>query len=125
VYVGTLGYTGGNWTFTGVTKVIGAAGVTYHRPVLSPDGRKIVFASQGDDPSDEIYVMNPDGTGLRRVTTSPGMDGDPSWSPDGRRIAFASYRDGQLGVWSMTASGAKVRRLTDLNLSAGQPSYSR
>ena len=125
VYVGNVADVGGNWVFTSLTKVYGAAGVTYRRPVLSPDGRKIVFASEVNDPSGEIYVMNADGTGLRRLTTSPGMDGNPSWSPDGRRIAFASYRGGQLAVWSMTASGAKPRRLTDLSLSAGQPSYSR
>jgi Tol biopolymer transport system component len=125
VYVGAVADVGGNWVFTSLTKVYGAAGVAYRHPVLSPDGRKIVFASEIDDASGEIYVMNADGTGLRRLTTSPGMDGNPSWSPDGRRIAFASYRGGQLAVWSMTASGAKPRRLTDLNLSAGQPSYSR
>jgi TolB protein len=125
VYVGTLGYTGGNWTFTGVTKVFGAAGVTYRRPVLSPDGRKIVFGIEDDDPAGEIYVMNADGTGLKRLTSSSGVDTDPSWSPDGRRIAFASDRGGRMAVWSMTANGAKLRPLTDLNLNAGQPSYSR
>ncbi len=86
---------GGNWVFTSLTKVYGAAGVAYRRPVLSPDGRKIVFASEADDASGEIYVMNADGAGLRRLTT--GMDANPSWSPDGRRIAFASYRGGQAG----------------------------
>jgi TolB protein len=125
VYVGTLGYTGGNWTFTGMAKVFGAAGVRYRCPVLSPDGRKIVFSAAGDDPAGEIYVMNADGTGLKRLTSSPGVDTDPSWSPDGRRIAFATGRDGPMSVWSMTANGAKPRRLTDLTLNAGQPSYSR
>lgn len=125
VYVGTLGYTGGSWAFTGMTKVFGAAGVKYRCPVLSPDGRKIVFSAAGDDPAGEIYVMNADGTGLKRLTTSPGVDTDPSWSPDGRRIAFASSRGGPMAVWSMTASGAKPRQLTDLTLNAGQPSYSR
>jgi hypothetical protein len=45
--MGTLIYTGGNWIFSGVTKVFGAAGVTCRRPVLSPDGR-IVFGVEDD-----------------------------------------------------------------------------
>jgi len=125
VYVGTIGYVAGSWAFTGMTKVFGMTGGKYGRPVLSPDGKKIVFVDQNVDPAGEIYVMNADGAGLKRLTTSAGTDTDPSWSPDGRRIAFASGRGGPMAVWSMTASGAKPRRLTELNLNAGQPSYSR
>jgi dipeptidyl aminopeptidase/acylaminoacyl peptidase len=125
VYVGTIGYVAGSWAFTGMTKVLGVAGGKYGRSVLSPDGRRIVFVDQNVDPAGEIYVMNTDGAGPKRLTTSAGTDADPSWSPDGRRIAFASARGGPMAVWSMTASGAKLRRLTDLNLNAGQPSYGR
>ena len=41
----------------------------------------------------EIFVIDVDGTGLRRLTDSPGSDGWPSWSPDGTRILFSSVRD--------------------------------
>ncbi|HEY5984887.1 MAG TPA: hypothetical protein VIV12_00690, partial [Streptosporangiaceae bacterium] len=41
----------------------------------------------------EIYVADADGTGLRRLTRSPGSDGWPAWSPDGNKILFASVRD--------------------------------
>jgi len=70
-------------------------------PAWSPDGRKIAFVSFADHngsicpadgcpPSGEIYVVDADGTGLTRMTTSKADDEHPTWSPDGSRIAFAS-----------------------------------
>ena len=48
----------------------------------SPDGTKIAFASDRDGNS-EIYAMNADGTGVRRVTEDPSEDLEPAWSPSG------------------------------------------
>ena len=56
----------------------------------SPDGRKIAFTS-GHDGESEIYVMNADGSGQRRLTQQRGnATSAPAWSPDGRKIAFDS-----------------------------------
>jgi Tol biopolymer transport system component len=66
-------------------------------PSWSPDGAKLAFMAHraGASTSNyEIYVVSLDGTGLQRLTTTPGEDGWPVWSPDGRRIVFASQRDG-------------------------------
>ena len=41
----------------------------------------------------EIYLMNPDGKHIRRLTEHPKYDGEPAWSPDGKQITFVSYRD--------------------------------
>ena len=76
-------------------------------PAWSPDGRKIAFGGDG-----EIYVMNADGRGLRRLTRNPASDGSPAWSPDGRRIAFGSERDGNLEVYVMNTDGSGQRNLT-------------
>jgi Tol biopolymer transport system component len=49
----------------------------------------------------ELYVINADGTGLRRLT-----DGiDPIWSPDGQQVAYTRYRDPR-GVWVINADGS-------------------
>ncbi len=72
----------------------------------SPDGRRIAFDSERDGNS-EIYVVNSDGGGLRRLTRNAGPDLAPAWSPDGRRIAFAGSR----GIHVMNADGSGQRNL--------------
>jgi Tol biopolymer transport system component len=59
----------------------------------------------------EIYVMSPDGTGLRRLTT--GGAADPAWAPDGRQIAFASSVTGNAEIYVMNADGSNVRQITN------------
>jgi Tol biopolymer transport system component len=64
-------------------------------PFFTPDGTRIVFASNYQDPKGrdfEIYMIKVDGTGLERITYNPSFDGFPMFSPDGRRIVFASNR---------------------------------
>jgi serine/threonine protein kinase/DNA-binding SARP family transcriptional activator/Tol biopolymer transport system component len=56
-------------------------------PIWSPDGTGIVFAGAGPDGFD-LYAMNTDGTGLKRLTDVEGDEIHPAWSPDGSRIAF-------------------------------------
>src|SRR4051812_3345875 len=55
---------------------------------------KIAFSDYYTDPSgnNEIYAIDPDGTGLVRLTSNPALDLEPAWSPDGRKVAFASNR---------------------------------
>jgi dipeptidyl aminopeptidase/acylaminoacyl peptidase len=86
-------------------------------PTFAPDGAQIAFR-HGDDliePSgdEEVYVMDADGTNVRRLTDSPGLDEGPVWSPDGTKIAFSSDRDGQQEIYVMNADGSDPRRLTD------------
>ena len=60
----------------GITQGIGLA----EDPVWSPDGTKIVF-SLGDDPSNDVYTINADGTGLTQLTTDMNDNRTPDWQP--------------------------------------------
>ena len=82
-------------------------------PAFSPDGRRIAYDTDRDG-NFEIYVMNADGTGARRLTTSPSRDLAPAWSPDGGSIVFMSDRDArpEFDVFRVKADGTDVERLT-------------
>jgi TolB protein len=79
--------------------------------VYSPDGRRIAF-SVSEGGNSDVWVMNADGTGPRRLTNHPALDLSPSWSPDGRRLAFVSDRAGTPQLYVMGADGSGPRRLT-------------
>lgn len=97
-------------------------------PALSPDRSRIVFSSDRDDPSFELYSMSADGSDLMRLTHNPGYDwvGPQAWSPDGFRIVFASTHEVPSGeIYIMNADGSGVVRLTDDGVSAGcSPAWS-
>ncbi|WP_223788978.1 TolB family protein [Marinicella meishanensis] len=93
-------------------------------PHWSPDDQKIVFQSNRMDDDSEIYVMNSDGTGIQRLTNSPGHDGSPIWSPDGQKILFSSTRDGNYEVYIMNADGTDPVNLTNHPANDGHPNFS-
>lgn len=62
--------------------------------------------------NDDVYVIQPDGSGLKRLTMDPAVDWHPSWSPDGTRIVFSSRRDGRSSIYAMADDGSGVTRLT-------------
>ena len=92
---------------------------------------QIAFASNRDGDS-EIYVMDPDGGNLRRLTNNSDGDGDPVWSPDGKRIAFKSDRDGHVNrhgwpthdIYVMDADGSNQQNLTNHPANDWDPSWS-
>ncbi|HVX40587.1 MAG TPA: hypothetical protein VHB25_13535 [Gemmatimonadaceae bacterium] len=65
---------------------------TVTNPSWSPDGTRLVFSGTSGGISD-LYIVNSDGTGLRRLTDDRYGDLQPQWSPDGKTIAFATDRD--------------------------------
>jgi dipeptidyl aminopeptidase/acylaminoacyl peptidase len=90
----------------------------------SPDGRKLALAAWGPR-NVEIYVMNADGSGQRRLTRAAMFDHvAPAWSPDGRKIAFAKVRSGNSEVFVMNADGSAKRRLTRQPAGGHSPAWS-
>jgi Tol biopolymer transport system component len=78
----------------------------------------IAFASYRSYPGSpsnyEIFVMNADGSGEKRLTNDTGFDGMPAFSPDGKRIVFISDRgNGSRQIWIMNAEGSGQKQLTD------------
>lgn len=94
-------------------------------PLLSPDGKRIVFVSYRSGPQ-QMWVSNADGTQAFPITSSAKFHSSdfPRWSPDGQWIAFhAEAADGRDDIWIIDANGSRPRRLTNDGL-AGAPSFS-
>ena len=98
-----------------------SGGGAYRRLTTDPSdtspagyGSRVVFMSARDG-NWELYAVNMDGSGLKRLTNNSANDGLPTWSPDGRSIAFVSNRGGAWAIWVMDASGDNQRKLFDLD----------
>jgi Tol biopolymer transport system component len=100
----------------------------------SPDGERIAFVRN----STEIYVMNADGSGLKRLGGAPLLAA-AVWSPDGQNIAFVgygqsgehSYRASYVALYVINADGTKQTPLikydsanSEYEISLGRPSWS-
>jgi TolB protein len=73
-----------------------------------------------------IYVVNADGSNLRRII--PEGDADafvPSWSPDGSKIAFQYSPGQQWDVYIMNADGTDLQRLTTHGANDTEPVWTR
>src|SRR6266508_2811169 len=77
--------------------------------IASLEGR-IAFSSATDD----VYVIDADGSGLRRVTTSEHQDFDPTWSDDGRRLAYRHQTGDHVTteIFVIDVDGSHPRNLT-------------
>ncbi len=75
------------------------------QPDLTADGIAFVYGA-------DIWTADRDGRNVRRITSTPAVEGNPRFSPDGRRIAFTSNRDGSEDVYVVDRAGGIPTRLT-------------
>jgi len=80
-------------------------------PSFSPEGDRIVFASDRNGPF-QIFVMNSDGSGQTAITETDYQSGDPEWSADGTKIVFSSTASGALEIFTMNPDGSNMKRVT-------------
>jgi len=80
-------------------------------PQWSPQGNKIVY-QVGSPPN--IFVVNPDGTGIKPLTSGTGNQGQPTWSSDGNYIFWRSDQEGKgWAIFSMRADGSERRLIVN------------
>ncbi len=77
---------------------------------FSPDGSRIVFESKRSG-TQQLYVMNADGSDPRRISTGKGRFATPVWSPRGDLIAFTRILGGQFHIGTMRPDGTEARIL--------------
>ncbi|HEU0185747.1 MAG TPA: winged helix-turn-helix domain-containing protein [Blastocatellia bacterium] len=81
-------------------------------PQFSPDGRKIVFASNRTG-NWEIWVCDSDGHNAAPLTSFNRLiTGSPRWSPDGRQIVFDARAEDVADIYVVNVEGGAPRRLT-------------
>jgi TolB protein len=85
-------------------------------PVWAPDGKSIAMRAGRYDDERGVYLVNPDGSGLHRLTTRTHQrkgDSVPAWSPDGSTLVFHAGDPGVHHIWVVNHDGSGERQLTD------------
>lgn len=93
----------------------------------APSGGAVVFSSNLDGDDLDLYAMNEDGSGLRRLTDLPWHEIAGGFSPDGSKIAFSREAAAFSEVYVVNADGTDMHAITDLESqrgSAGIPQWS-
>jgi len=91
---------------------------------VSPDGRSIVFTVSSLDLDanrrrSDLWLVQADGSGLRRLTSDPASDTSAAWSPDGGTVYFLSTRGGSSQVWRLPLDGGEALQVTAVPLDVG------
>ena len=106
-------------------------------PYWSPDGGRIVFTRRDSSFNFDVFTMRPDGSDVKRLTTSPANDAHAVWTADGQHIMWSSGVQGWKEeaalydrtfqpygqIFIMNADGSGKRQLTDSLWEDAMPCY--
>jgi eukaryotic-like serine/threonine-protein kinase len=84
----------------------------WSNPDPSPDGNWVAIYSLVQ-PEGHLYLVHPDGTAMRQLTSDSAIDRMPRWSPDGNWVACFSNRSGRLELWKIRPDGSDLQQLTE------------
>jgi TolB protein len=104
------------------------AGTGPTKPTSPTHNGKIAFARSDNQTGDsDIFVVEPDGSGLRKLATKPALDNFPAWSPNGQSLAFEASRGPNglnIDIYVMNAEGSALKRITNEPTLDRMPSWS-
>ena len=106
-----------------ITQVTFDSGPIRRYPSISPNGDRIAFSS-GEWGSMNIYLINPDGSDLVKLTDLAGDEWTPKWSPNGITIVFSATLDGDDEIYSINVDGTNLTRLTNIESRDRAPCWS-
>ncbi len=95
-------------------------------PVLSPAGNQVAFSVRHYDLEkgktwSNIWMMAPDGSGQRQMTSGKHGDGSPSFFPDGKSLLFVSNRKDGQQLYTMPVNGGEPKKLTSFSMGLSDP----
>jgi Tol biopolymer transport system component len=88
-------------------------------PAVSPDGRRVAFASGAND--FDVVEIGLDGSGPRVLLATARSEWQPAWSPSGLQYAYSTNASGSSEIWLRGSQEGSARPL--VRLGAGFPSY--
>lgn len=96
--------------------------------VVSPDGKNLAltityYDVEENKGNSELYVMNTDGSDLKRLTFTTWGEYNPRWTPDGKKIAFMSAESGAMQMWEMKPDGSEKVQISNIDGGIGGFAY--